>query len=135
MPKVKANTAGMGNDSVLKNLMKKVGSHEQQVTEEVTGKKEETAAAPQPQKQERVVEPFSVSAGSALDRAMAYAENYKENQEETVTVVITKDMKAIIDRLRLSYGSYMPIKYLLSGLVREVIEDNRQEVMQRITKL
>lgn len=70
----------------------------------------------------------------SFDRIISYAQEYKETDTPMTSVVLSEDMKQLLDRLRMSLPVKVPLKYLLSGIIKEYFETHKQEITNLIVK-
>lgn len=70
----------------------------------------------------------------SIDRVIAYAQEYKESEIDMATVVLSEDMKQMLDKLKTSLPVKTPFKYLLSGIIREYFETHKDEIRDLILR-
>ena len=70
----------------------------------------------------------------SIDRVFAYAQEYKESEIDMATVVLSEDMKQMLDKLKTSLPVKTPFKYLLSGIIREYFETHKDEIRDLILR-
>ena len=77
----------------------------------------------------------SHTGGKQWDRFLAYAKEYKddENKEKGVQVWLDRDLKNKLDRLKAS-GIELPVKHLLSAALMVFLEDNEKQVNEQLSK-
>lgn len=76
----------------------------------------------------------AVAAETSIDRVIAYAQQYKESEVDMATVVLSDDMKVMLDKLKTSLPVKTPFKYLLSGIIREYFETHKAEITDLILR-
>lgn len=57
-----------------------------------------------------------------------YAQNYKERNMDMTSVVLTNDIKILLDKLKLSLPVKTPTKYLLSAVLKMFFEEHKDEI-------
>ncbi len=132
----------------LKNLLNGVNKKEEEARieeqAEKTAKTHTTVRdAEKPAKVEKKAEkeegrgeaaPKSDAEKTSIDRIIEYAQEYKESDIEMATVVLSDDMKQMLDKLRTSLPVKTPFKYLLSGIIKEYMTIHRKEIADLIMK-
>ncbi len=116
----------------LKNLLDGVNHKEE--TKKV--EKEEVKVEKNSQKEtkkEKKIE-YVDSGSEAIDRVIKYAQQYKESDIEMATVVLSDDMKQMLDKLRTSLPVKTSFKYLLSAMIKDYFETHKKEITDLILK-
>ncbi len=86
------------------------------VVKETSQKKEETAG----------------SSSSNWDKVVELAQAYKEKGGATVPITLDEDVKNALDILR--SGTKLPAKHLVSAIVRQFIDDNKDRIGEAVAK-
>ena len=79
-------------------------------------------------------EPKTASEESSIDRIISYAQDYKASEIDMATVVLSEDMKQVLDKLKTSLPVKTPFKYLLSAIIKEYFETHKQEIRDLILR-
>ena len=78
--------------------------------------------------------PKTASEESSIDRIISYAQDYKASEIDMATVVLSEDMKQVLDKLKTSLPVKTPFKYLLSAIIKEYFETHKQEIRDLILR-
>ena len=72
------------------------------------------------------------SSSSTWDKVVELAQAYKEKGGATVPITLDEDVKNALDILR--SGTKIPAKHLVSAIVRQFIDDNKDRIGEAVAK-
>lgn len=72
------------------------------------------------------------SSSSTWDKVVELAQAYKEKGGATVPITLDEDVKNALDILR--SGTKIPAKHLVSAIVRQFIDENKDRIGEAVVK-
>lgn len=72
------------------------------------------------------------SSSSSWDKVVELAQAYKEKGGATVPITLDEDVKNALDILR--SGTKIPAKHLVSAIVRQFIDENKNRIGEAVVK-
>lgn len=72
------------------------------------------------------------SSSSTWDKVVELAQAYKEKGGATVPITLDEDVKKALDILR--GGTKLPAKHLVSAIVRQFIDENKDRIGEAVMK-
>lgn len=72
------------------------------------------------------------SSSSSWDKVVELAQAYKEKGGATVPITLDEDVKNALDILR--SGTKIPAKHLVSAIVRQFIDENKDRIGEAVVK-